>query len=197
MKNILAIDPGAKGGIAWHCPGTAAQCLAVPESREEFVNMLRGLICPNRPGVPWICFLEQVGGYIGKEQPGSRMFTFGESYGFAQGVLAAFGVPVRLVRPQTWQRGIPNRIGEYSERKRALKDFAQQVFPGLRVTLATADALCILNYAVRWGHTDSLEDKQTRAIQWCVDLGYAVPAADSKEFKRMFAYWCDLQKSQK
>lgn len=191
MKNILAIDPGAKGGVASFEKGNIT---AFPIDSELSNNV--GRLVRAQPS-SWVCYLEQVGGYIGDEEKatGSRMFVFGESYGFAKGMCAAFGVHVRLVRPQLWQRGIPNRVGSYGDRKRALKAWAQQCFPALTVTLSTADALCILHYAQRYGETSSLDAKHEAAIAWCKSQGYAVPAFGSDSFKQMFAYWCLLQKN--
>lgn len=95
-------------------------------------------------------YMEKVGGFIpdanGEGQPGSRMFVFGEGYGFIRGVLAACGNPPVLVVPQRWQRGFP-KFKLKADRKRAFKAHAQKVFSHLTVTLATADALCLLHFA--------------------------------------------------
>lgn len=194
-KNILAIDPGANGGIATYHPNLTAhqvQAARMPLDEQECADLFRKIIA----GQPqdWFCFMEQVGGYIGEDQPGSRMFNFGDSYGFAKGCLRTLGVKVSLVRPQIWQRGIPNRVGTYTERKRALKEHAQKCFPLVKVTLATADALCILNYAAKYGLSDTLGPKQQAAEAWCIKAGYEVPAYGTDEYKRMFAYYCTLQK---
>ena len=190
-KNILAIDPGAKGGIATFHPALKSnnvQAAPIPADEQTFADLLAQIIA----GKPdeWVCFMERVGGYIGDEQPGSRMFNFGDSYGFAKGCVRSLHVRLSLVRPQIWQRGIPNRVGTYSERKRALKGWAQKCFPDLKVTLATADALCILNYAAKYGISDTLGPKQQAAEEWAIAQGYEVPAYGSDEYKRMFAYWC-------
>jgi hypothetical protein len=98
-----------------------------------------------------IAYMEQVGGFIaGNPAPGSAMFNFGDGYGYLRGILAALRVELRLVRPQVWQKGIPGIAGAVKgQRKRALKEHAARLFPHLKVTLKTADALCIADYAIR------------------------------------------------
>jgi hypothetical protein len=79
------------------------------------------------------------------------MFNFGNGYGFIRGLLAANLIETHLVRPQTWQAGIPGLHGvkEKPARKRLLKEHAARLFPTAKITLSTADALCIADYARR------------------------------------------------
>lgn len=96
-------------------------------------------------------WLEEVGGYVGKAQPGSAMFTFGRNTGFLIGVLMALGFRLEMVRPQTWQKrlgiGTSRTCASKTEWKNKLKAVAQRKFPSATVTLATSDALLILDYA--------------------------------------------------
>jgi len=58
-------------------------------------------------------------------------------------------IPFTYVRPQVWQKGLSGLKGLVSsKRKGALKNHAKRLFPKLKVTLATADALLILNYHI-------------------------------------------------
>ena len=106
--------------------------------------------------------LEQVGGYNSSEgsQPGSRMFRFGESYGWLRMALVAVKARCVLVVPQRWQRdlGIEARSKDtrYNKSreskpafKRRLKQHAEQLFPGTKLTLATADALLLAEWCRR------------------------------------------------
>jgi hypothetical protein len=56
-----------------------------------------------------------------------------------------------MVRPQTWQKnlgiGTSRTCASKTEWKNKLKALAQRKFPDAKVTLATADALLILDYA--------------------------------------------------
>lgn len=145
-QRIIGIDPGANGGIAVLFEDGRTWAMGMPGD-SELIGVLRDLSHADTPVQP-VAFLELVGGYIGKGQPGSAMFRFGESFGFVRGVLQTLRIPTELVRPQVWQRGLPGVKGsEGVKRKRLLKEHAARLFPDLKVTLATADALLI----ARWG----------------------------------------------
>ena len=144
LPRLVAIDPGASGGIAY--TDANGQVQARPMLTEgEFV-----LFAEQYSRVGYKFYMEKVGGFIpdenGEGQPGSRMFVFGDGYGFIRGVLSACGNSPVLVVPQRWQRGFP-KFKKKSDRKACFRAHAQKVFPHLSVTLATADALCLLHYA--------------------------------------------------
>ena len=143
---ILAIDPGASGGLARNDDG-GTHAIPMPETDGDLVDFLRAV----RIGVGTV-WVEEVGGYIGRPQPGSAMFKFGFGAGVIRGALMAFGYRVELVRPQKWQKhfslGAKKDCQTSSEWKNKLKAEAQRKFPHLTVTLKTADALLILDYAM-------------------------------------------------
>jgi hypothetical protein len=153
----IAIDPGASGGFAIQYPDGKIDLEAMPDTDAERLTMI--LTAKDRAGiegVPISAVMEQVGGYIrprgkdGGAQPGSAMFNFGEGFGFLRGALLALGIPLRMVRPQQWQKGLC--LGapcNKPARKRALKAKAQEMFPALKPTLKTCDALLILDWANR------------------------------------------------
>ena len=98
--------------------------------------------------------IEQNSGYVGGAgNPGSAMFKFGTSCGKLLGMLTAAGIPFEMVTPQTWQKslGIPARkkTEGKTQFKNRLKQRAEQLFPQVKVTLATADALLIAEYIRR------------------------------------------------
>jgi hypothetical protein len=99
-----------------------------------------------------ICYIEEVGGFIGKAQPGSAMFKFGFNAGLIRGIAMALGWRVILVRPAKWQAGLglggSKSCDSKADWKRKLKGEAERRFPSLNVTLATADALLILDWGV-------------------------------------------------
>lgn len=118
--------------------------------------------CADVEGAECECVLEEVNGFAGKAQPGSAMFKFGEGYGFLKGVVQALGIKLELVRPQVWQKafslGTAARCASKSEWKNKLKAEAQRRFPKLPVTLATADALLILEWSMGRKRTDGTND---------------------------------------
>ena len=137
MKGGLAYDigygtqVGAWGGIA--------------KMHEEVENVCGVLLLD---GIDPIAYLEHVTAspIMGKRSA----FTFGHNFGQWETLLYCLNVRVELVKPQMWQRGIPGLSG--SDRKRALKAHAARLYPNLRVTGATQDALLILDYAKRINH---------------------------------------------
>jgi len=143
---ILAIDPGALGGLAWNDDG-GTHAIPMPETDGDLVDFLRAV----RIGVD-TAWVEEVGGFIGHAQPGAAMFKFGFGAGVIRGALMAFGYRVELVRPQKWQKhfslGAKRDCRTNTEWKNKLKAEAQRKFPDLTVTLKTADALLILDYAM-------------------------------------------------
>lgn len=80
-------------------------------------------------------------------------FTFGWGYGGLRMALLALGIPFNEVRPRAWQQqlGIPKRgkSEDNTHWKNRLKIRAQELFPTVKVTLATADALLLAEYCRR------------------------------------------------
>ncbi len=170
MKILIAIDPGASGGIAYSL-GPLFTAVPRPATEGELLELIQS-IADESGGDLVRAIVEEVGGYTGEAQPASRAFTFGEGYGFIKGILAALRIRVELVRPQTWQKALglgnsgrsraPHGASEEmrkavkeanarakTEWKRKLKEKAQQLFPGANVTLKTCDALLLLEFGRR------------------------------------------------
>jgi hypothetical protein len=153
-RTIIAIDPGASGGIAYKLDNAEKTAsMAMPDTEGDILETLCAIQEGSTDPKNAVAYIEQVGGFIGKPQPGSRMFTFGRHFGYVLGVLQALNVRIELVRPQAWQKelslGVSN--GNKTEWKNKLKQKAQQLYPDQKVTLSTADALLLLEYAKRRG----------------------------------------------
>lgn len=146
----IAIDPGKSGGIA-HCDGIGdIRALPMPGTDGELLDLLRSL---RASGIE-CAVVEEVVGFIPSAGAGA-MFTFGKGFGFLLGCLMALNFRIELVRPQKWQSAMS--LGKKSEHgknwKKHLLQKAQQLFPNADVTLKTADALLLLEYQARHGHT--------------------------------------------
>jgi len=126
---------------------------AMPETDGDTLDLLKQRVLADRlNGYETVVFLEHVGGYAGGAgSPGSAMFNFGMGFGFLKGVVMALGARLELVRPQVWQKhfhlGTASACASKTEWKNKLKAEAQRRFPGIKITLATADALLILDWA--------------------------------------------------
>lgn len=147
--NMTVVDPGVNGGIAVALPGAAATAFKMPDTDEE---LLRKLQLAETANEQKIAYLEEKVLFTGRKMPSSRGIVYGASWGVCKGMLMALGFKVTLVRPQKWQGalGLGNSRGmTRTQWKNKLKDEAQRLFPDLKVTLATADALLILEAAKR------------------------------------------------
>jgi hypothetical protein len=158
MKTIIAIDPGKSGGIAVGIVGPDSglvTCYPMPATDGDVLALLRDVtaaaVIKNRE---LVAYIELVCGYTGGAgAPGSAMFNFGMGFGFLKGVVMTLGIRLVLVRPQEWQKsfhlGSASICSKKSDWKRKLKAEAQRLFVGQSVTLKTADALLILDWARR------------------------------------------------
>ncbi len=143
VANILAIDPGAGGGMAWLDEEGTAHAESMPDGMTEQVDFLRGLACDLLGA---IAVIERVGGYMpGNSGPASVKFA--RHCGHLEAACYAVGLPVKYVAPQTWMKALGALPKDKKERKRAIKEAMARLYPHLTVTLKTADALGILTWA--------------------------------------------------
>jgi Holliday junction resolvasome RuvABC endonuclease subunit len=142
----IGIDPGKSGGIAW-IDETGKACV---EKMPDTLKDLWELIDTIRGGYYRICN-EGCKAYIEQVSSSPQMgvvsaFTFGNGYGHLEMALTAAGIPFERVRPQAWQKA----MGCMSKgNKNVTKRKAQELFPQIKVTHATADALLIATYGTR------------------------------------------------
>jgi len=160
---IVAIDPGSGGGIAWSDYDGRVDCIPMPKTMTDMIDWLssfKGTINGTRAVV------EKVGTYMpGNSGPAAA--TFARHCGHIEAALYALGIPTAQVLPKAWQScipGLPERpvtkgmtserkrtvLAQHkSARKRAIQDEMARRFPHIRVTLKTADALGVLEWASR------------------------------------------------
>ena len=161
---VLAIDPGAAGGFAWRDAQGVAQAIKMPDGMTAQINAIRDIVASREN---FHAVVEDVGGYMpGNSGPGA--VTFARHCGNIEAALFCLGIPTRLVTPQKWMKAggfgpsrfLPSYITAMApdaqrkaradakrESKAATKEAMQRRNPHLRVTLATADALAILEWA--------------------------------------------------
>ena len=147
----IGIDPGLSGGIAYVDEDGTAAAWPMPPTHKEILDLLdwlsenETLIC--------VAMLERVGA---TPQMGVvSAFTFGKGYGALQMALAARHIPYDQVAPVKWQnvmecRTPKDRRAELGHKDKNInKRRAENLFPRLKVTHATADALLLASYARR------------------------------------------------
>lgn len=139
---VLAVDPGVSGGMALYRDGEIT--LRKFTNENEFISYVKS------HGKCEQAVVEDVPKYIGNQMMASHSFTLGYNVGFEIGTIKSLNIPVALVRPQKWQGSIPGLKGLTGhKRKRALKEHAITLYPTLKITLATADALLILDHYLK------------------------------------------------
>lgn len=149
MKIYLGVDPGASGGFAIVRDDGHAESQKFGDLTERDIwDAIKAYTLSPDVG---LCVLEDV--HAMPDQGVSSSFTFGTSYGFLRGLLAASACPYELVSPQRWQKmfGLPTTksAGGKTAKKNFHKAKAQQLFPQLKITHAVADALLLAEYAKR------------------------------------------------
>jgi hypothetical protein len=144
LKNILAIDPGASGGLALYNTFGLTDSWPMPDTMPGQIDLLRSLYAVN-PGMA--CIIEKVGSYRpGNSGPGAC--TFARHCGHLEAACYALGIPVEQVAPSVWQKALGALPKEKPERKRMIRDLMARRYPHLSVTLKTADALGLLTWAI-------------------------------------------------
>lgn len=158
----MAIDPGQNGGVAWRSDGNVL-AVKMPDTVGDIHTLLAD-IATYKP----FCVIEKVGGYM-PGNSGPAAVKFARHCGHLDMALYATKISTIEVAPATWEHWligkpnypkIPKEIGakdkarilahRKTERKNKIKDTVQRRFPDLKVTLATADALGILLWALEY-----------------------------------------------
>jgi len=136
MSTIIGIDPGTNGGIAWITDGRP--CVEkMPDTLQDLWELLRDIAVEGQ----CVAYLEQV--HSSPQMGVVSSFTFGNGFGHLEMALTAAGIPFERVRPQVWQKAMGCMTkGDKNVSKRK----AQELFPQIKVTHATADALLLASY---------------------------------------------------
>lgn len=147
---IISVDPGKSGAIAVRCSDQSLEVYPMPKTEDELVALVAELV-ESEPGAT--AYVERVGGFAGRGQPGSAMFTFGWWAAGPYFLLRAWAIRVVMVPPQVWMKtlGLPTtrtKLGAPAW-KSLLHQEAIRRYPGIRFTKQTADALLLLDVAER------------------------------------------------
>jgi hypothetical protein len=140
---ILTIDPGASGGLAIQPPYGMVEAQAMPEGMTAQIDAIRA-IAANFPGL--VAYIENVGFH----RPGNSAVAtakFARHVGHLEAALYSACVPTQTVAPATWMKALGKRPANKKDRKNAIKERVARMFPHLKVTLGTADALGMMVYA--------------------------------------------------
>lgn len=150
MSNtIVAIDVGAGGGIALYKDGTC-EVIKMPRTVFEMWDYFSEV---KQKYENVTVFIEKVQAYV-DEGAGGKKFGINKMLENKTELLTI----IKLMRfkyvevhPLSWQSTLKLRWKDKPdkpERKRRYRDYAQNCFPDLKVTLATADAICLVQFAL-------------------------------------------------
>ena len=149
---ILGVDPGASGGIAGihEKIGGAAWALKDKTLMDQWKLFMDHRKSSELNSTSIKAYLESV---HSMPRDGVRSaFSFGKSYGNLEAFLVAAEIPFERVTPSVWQKefGLIKRKGEtHTQKKNRHKALAQEMFPSVKVTHATADAILLAEYGRR------------------------------------------------
>ena len=172
-RTFIACDPGASGGIVWS-NRSGVHVIPMPETRRGCIDAIKDireqhetLECEGEP----VAYIEKINGFI-PDGGASQMFQFGASVERVGCILETLGVRLVEMTPQAWQKALGlgtkglekakpgmspaeksllkarNQIIK-REWKQKLKSEAERRFPGVKITLKTADALLLLDVAIQ------------------------------------------------
>ena len=144
--NILAIDPGASGGLAWNDVDGTVHAEPMPVGMTAQADKIREIILSRATSDPINCVIEKVGSYVpGNSGPAAA--TFARHCGNLESILYCYGISTDQVSPQKWMKTLGPFPKDKKERKNAIKEKMGRLYPHLSVTLKIADALGLLTYA--------------------------------------------------
>lgn len=158
------IDPGKAGGIAAIDErGSVLHVDKMPDTDLDVIELFRCCDgCAPREGRcdgEHFAILEKVP--IVPKNGSKSNFSLGGSYRSLRIALVATGIRMDEASPQRWKKElgiIAPKGATDTEKKNLDKQKAQQLFPGVKVTHAIADALPIAEYARRaWARTTTKE----------------------------------------
>lgn len=138
MNLFLGCDPGKSGAIAFLPAQGEPWTIAGDSTHRDLYEAIQDA------GEVTFALLEFV---ASSPQMGVKSaFSFGQSFGALEMLLACSGVPFERITPSKWQGSMSCRSqGDKNVTKRR----AQELFPSLKVTHRTADALLLAELARR------------------------------------------------
>ena len=143
MLVTIAIDPGAKGGVAFH---NERDGIYEADNLYPLANLMNTITMLRSDDFKLQMVIEDIPPFTGNIIPGSRAFKMGVSYGMLQGLALGERIPCFKITPRDWQKTLPGVKGlKGNERKKVLKDICVRLYPNLKPTLSTCDAILMLH----------------------------------------------------
>jgi hypothetical protein len=164
----IFVDPGEKGGVAWLNVDTGeVGAEKMPDTPAGLARLLKALPDPREATIEKVNAMPAGGK---RKMGATSAFSFGKGVGHIEMGMACYDIPLREVMPVAWQKRIPGTptkppldipghwtpaqaekakdeaAARYkAARKQYYKEYTQRLYPHIKVTLMTADALCMLS----------------------------------------------------
>lgn len=139
----IGIDAGQSGAIAWARQGEFPSVEKMPDTERDIFSTLEGIVWFTEHGKNF-AIIEKVGPM--PKQGLSSTWKFSGNYHGLRMALIALKIPFEAIAPSVWQRAMGCLTkGDKNVTKRK----AQELWPSLKATHATADALLLMEYCRR------------------------------------------------
>ena len=149
MKAILAIDPGARGGVVAITEDGMIECSKCPDNINDMSLMISHIVNE--------CYVENYNLKVYIERvhafptdARNSAFKFGMNYGMWLGILSSHNIVPIKIPPQTWQKAYQPLSKIKKDRKKELHKLASDMFPEVKVTYMVCDALLIAAYGMSY-----------------------------------------------
>lgn len=164
IEKVIAIDPGANGGLVVYAPNETPKAVKMPKSIKDFYDFIqyhydltpRTLVAIERLQIQ----RDEI-----TEQDRGKMFGIQKMMAGYYKLIAALeivGVTYVEIAPVSWQSGLrfKQKGKDKKTRKEMYKQFAMKHYPELKITLWNADAACICKF---------IQHKISTDIKWLVE----------------------------
>lgn len=139
---LIAIDPGASGGIAVSRDGGIPVVMKMPDTPKDIFDLLSGI--NNSAYSKHVYAIVEKVGMHRQGNNASASCKFARHCGHIEMALLALGIPFEEVLPQKWMKSLGVMPKDKQARKNHIKDLMQRRFPAVKCVLWNSDALGIL-----------------------------------------------------
>lgn len=146
---LVGIDPGKAGGFAIQHGDASPELVRMPATERDTLEVLAEV----KGATEWtpFAFVERL--HCNGRNGSKSNWVLSASYHGLRMALLALEIPFEEFTPQAWQKpyGLlrKTKTETDTQKKNRHKARAQELFPGLKITHATADALLILEHGRR------------------------------------------------
>lgn len=161
---LVTIDPGMSGAIVVRDKRGVVRSYNMPDTIPGIRDLLKTFLHDGG-----VIIMEDVGYHVmGNNASSSAKFAkhTGVLIGLAYALIE--NGPV-LVQPKKWMEHYGKMPKDKGQRKNALKQIAIKLFPKIKVTLANADALCMMGVVnkIALGEFEKIKEEYDRRKETC------------------------------